>query len=467
MTYLAHQFDHAPAEQSVIAICLHDASRLDVVLGKLSPSDFVEPIHQQIMQVLAELRAGGRSPSVESIILHLGDKEVVPGMTLRGYLIKLSDGLVTGQLGPWQDATEVLFDQAQRRNLHAIGTELAAAAVACPDTVVEIVARGLTALDDAIAAQRVGRCQVYDLRGSANFALQHLENAGHDYPTTGLDGLDELLGGWPRGQLSIVAGRPGMGKSTAALMSLLTAAKAGSSCLFYSLEMGAEQIGARLLTDLAYSIAQPIFYEDVLHRRVDERQRARLARAADLLDQLPVLVEEQRGVTVGELCAKTRKQRGKLFREGKRLDIIFVDHILLLRPSSKHAGNRVREVAEISDALATLAKELEVAVVGLCQLNRSVESRENKRPSLSDLRDSGAIEEDASSVTFLYRPAYYLENLRYDDADAEAERLRILQACRNRIELLVAKNRNGRTGVIEAFIDIGASVLRDKLFAKC
>ena len=112
--------------------------------------------------------------------------------------------------------------------------------------------------------------------------------------------------------------------------------------------------------------------------------------------------------------------------------------------------------------MATLAKDLDCAVIGLCQLNRGVEGRENRRPGLSDLKDSGAIEEDASSVIFLYRPAYYLANTREDNAEREQDRLDRLQAAENILELVVAKNRNGRTGVIEAFGCIGANAIRDR-----
>lgn len=123
----------------------------------------------------------------------------------------------------------------------------------------------------------------------------------------------------------------------------------------------------------------------------------------------------------------------------------------------------MREVAEISDALASLAKELNVAVVALCQLNRGVEGRDIKRPTLADLRDSGAIEEDANNVTFVYRPAYYLEHMRAEGA-AEAKRLAKLDECRNSLEFIVAKNRNGRVGIVDAFVDIGANAIRDKAY---
>ena len=125
----------------------------------------------------------------------------------------------------------------------------------------------------------------------------------------------------------------------------------------------------------------------------------------------------------------------------------------------------MREVGEISEGLNELAQELDVAMVALCQLNRQVEGRENKRPTLSDLRDSGEIEQNASLVTFLYRPAYYLERMKSDDPEQNAARDDLLTKFRNKLEIIIDKNRNGRVGVVEAFVDIGANAVRNASFS--
>lgn len=464
MTFLARDFDQVPVEQAVVGACLMDAVRLDAVLARVAADDFQEAIHRNIMGVLASLRADGRTPSSDSVLLHLGDVDVADGLGLRVYLARMKSAAVECLFGSWQDAVEIIRDQAQRRRLSEIGNEVATASVASPETVSSIAERAVSGLDDVLASARSGKAQRYDLGGAAQAALAQLDVVEARNPTTGLDDLDRMTGGWPRGQLSILAGRPGMGKSAAAVMALRRAGSAGLNCLCFSLEMGAEQLGARLLADLAYTQVSPIDYEAVEQRRLDERQRDRLARAAEIAAKLPVVVEEQRGLTVAELCARTRKQQAKLGRNSSQLDVLIVDHIGLLRASSRYAGNREREVAEISDALATLAKDLDIAVVGLCQLNRAVEGRDNKRPSLADLRASGAIEEDASVVCFVYRPAYYLAMTSHDDPTAEAERRNLLELCKHKLEFIVAKNRNGRTGVVEAFCDIGANAIRSKSF---
>jgi replicative DNA helicase len=237
-----------------------------------------------------------------------------------------------------------------------------------------------------------------------------------------------------------------------------------------------EQLGARLLTDMAYDHKQPIEYEDILFRRAEKlrpharrlqaaRERIKaLTEPADL--QTPLIkIVEQRGLTVGEIVAQSRKHAALLHRQGKRLSSVFVDHIGLIVPSRRNGDRRDREVAESTNGLATLAKDIDAAVIGMCQLNRKVEGRDNKRPDLADLRDSGAIEEDASVVVFLYRESYYLAKQRFDDADAENARQRQLEATKYKLELIVAKNRNGRVDVTDAYCDIGANAIRNASFA--
>lgn len=464
MSYLAREFDHAPPEQTVLGACLNNGQILDEVLSQISTTDLIEPIHVKIFSVLAKLRSDGRTPSEQSVLLHLGNVDVLPDLSLQSYLNRLF--LHFAQGSSYKDALEIIREQSFRRQLGVIGTELLDASVACSDTICEIGGRAVSSLDDVLAAHRMGKSQRYHLGMAAKAALTQLTAEDRRNPTTGLTELDRMTGGLPRGQSTIIAGRPGMGKSTAGTMFLRRCGTAGLNCLAFSLEMGAEQLGARLLTDAAYTQAAPIYYEDFEQKRIDERSKERLQAAAELIEKLPVVIEEQRGLTVAELCARTRKHHARLQADGKSLDVVVIDHISIVRASSRYAGNHEREMAEISGALATLAKDLDVAVVALCQLNRGVEGRENKRPSLSDLRASGAIEEDASLVCFVFRPAYYLGILTCDDPADEARRVALLADCKHKLEFIVAKNRNGRCGTVEAFCDIGASAIRSKTFGR-
>jgi replicative DNA helicase len=149
-------------------------------------------------------------------------------------------------------------------------------------------------------------------------------------------------------------------------------------------------------------------------------------------------------------------------RAGQSLDLVVVDHLGLIRPSGRYAGNKVQEVGEVSDALATLAKDQNVAVLALHQLNRGTEGRENKRPTLADLRNSGDLEQDADLVCFAYRQSYYLERMKCDPgSQAELQRQTELEACRNTLDILIAKNRNGPTDTVTLFCDMASNVIRD------
>ena len=256
----------------------------------------------------------------------------------------------------------------------------------------------------------------------------------------------------------------GMGKSAILTAAALNAAKDGANVLIFSLEMTAEQIGARLLTDLAYTHIDPVKYQ----RRAEglaPRHRGLIDMAVKRLEGLTIQVCDRSGITVEEIAVLARMHAVELRQQGKTLDLIMVDHIGLITATDVHRGNRVREVAEFTQGLANLAKRLDLPVIAICQLNRAVEGRDNKRAGLSDLRDSGAIEEDASLVLMLYRPAYYLERDRFDDQQKDAVRVEKLAGCINRLEIGIEKNRNGPPGRVDVFADIGANAIRNTSFA--
>jgi replicative DNA helicase len=450
------------AERAVIARCLAEPALIAQAAARLSPAEFAHPFLGEAFRVLVDLHDTGRKPSMESLIAVFADDEVEAGLKVRDCLTRIVRASLYGQFLPIDDAIEVIRDAAARNVLAKIAEDMRiGAGIVRP--VIETALDATARLDELVAMSRAGERQTFDSAGIASTAFDHLDSTDVNNPTTGLKDLDDVLGGWPKGELSVVAARPGMGKSAFATSALLRAAKARRGCLFFSLEMTATQIGARLLTDLAFTADNPIFYEDVLKKRINPRQRERLQQAKAIVDQLPLTIEVERGLTVTDVAVRSRKLAAQYERDGGSLEVIFVDHMLLLRASQRYSGNRVREVAEISDGLASLAKELNVAVVALCQLNRQVEGRENKRPGLSDLRDSGAIEEDASTVTFLYRPAYYLER-QQEEGEAELKRQDLLEMKRNDLEFIVAKNRNGRVETVNAFVNIGANAIRNKAY---
>lgn len=452
------------AERAILAACLVKPERIAEVSVRIHPGDLVSPLHQKLLASLLLISEERRTPSIEALLAHHGDDEVAPHLTLRKYLKTITVDVVTGTFLPWEDAVEVVIDKSRRRRLASIGSDLQQSSTLALRAS-DLASDAIDKIDGVLSEIRSGRRLSYSAGQAGEAAIQHMEGSDRAYPTTGLTDLDRMLGGWPLGQLSVLAGRPGAGKSAVASTMLWRTADVGNSAIFYSLEMTKEQLGARLLTDISYVRQSPIEYRDILNRaNVDEYRRKRLADAKTKLDALPINIEEQRGLTVSEIASRSRKIAVQRAKEGKPLKIIFVDHMMLVRSTDRYSGNRVREVGEISEGLTLLAQELDVAIVALCQLNRNVEGRDNKRANLSDLRDSGEVEQNASTVTFLYRPAYYLEMEKSDDDELEHLRKQKLAELRNTLELNVAKNRNGMVGVVTSFVDIGSNAVRNAAF---
>jgi replicative DNA helicase len=278
----------------------------------------------------------------------------------------------------------------------------------------------------------------------------------------GLADLDRDTGGWRRGEYAILGGRPSMGKSAVAVALGRRAAKAGHGVLIFSLEMTTRAWMARMATDASWRREGSVAYSSALRGVFQDRESVKFSAGLETLRDLPILVEEQAGLTAADIASRTRNAAEVFGRQGKRLGLVIVDHLGLVRPSSRYKGQKVHEVAEVSQAMAQLAKNENVAVLCLHQLNRAVEGRDNKRPTLADLRDTGNLEQDADVVMFAYRPAYYLERLKFDEQDKECERLQMLQDKRNVLEISIAKQRNGPTNNIELYCDMASNAVRNK-----
>ena len=194
----------------------------------------------------------------------------------------------------------------------------------------------------------------------------------------------------------------------------------------------------------------PIPYWEIARGKLAESQAQKVVDAAHDLRDLPIVIDPQPSLTVSQIAARARKHARALERQGKTLDVVYVDHIHIIKPNDRYRGNRTAEITEISGALKALAKELNVAVVGLAQLNRAVEGRDDKRPTMADLRDSGSLEQDADLIVFLYREEYYLQR-RCSDPNSEDRRIARLAEVRNKLELIIAKQRNGPPATSKSF----------------
>lgn len=240
------------------------------------------------------------------------------------------------------------------------------------------------------------------------------------------------------------------------------AAKAGHGVAVFSLEMSKDHWIARTVADMAWTNNDPVSFSDALKGGLNDHHLRRFGDAAKILKALPLVIEEQAGLTVAQIAAKTRQIAQMMSRNGTRLGLVLVDHIGKVKPTPRYKGNRVLETGETSAGLFNLAKSENIAMLALSQLNRGVEGRDNKRPGLADLRDSGDLEQDADMVLFPYRASYYLERMKEDDSDKEATRQEELEKVGNILELQIAKQRNGPTATVELYAEMSANAIRSK-----
>lgn len=279
--------------------------------------------------------------------------------------------------------------------------------------------------------------------------------------TTGLIDLDQATGGFQRRDLNIVAARPAMGKTTLAVALARAAAQAGHGVGMFTLEMDNAKIGARFASDIAHTDGHRIPYQDIIRGSFDSEQEARIAEARAAYGNLGICLEDQSGLNMAAIRIKTEAMLEDAECMGRPLHLLLIDHLGKVKPSTRYSGNRNNEIGEITDGLKELAREYELAVVLLSQLSRGVESRDDRRPGLMDLRDSGNIEQDADTVMFLYREAYYLEQRRPENMDQRIEWEADLSACRNKAELIIGKQHNGPTCTIDLFMDVACSAVRN------
>ena len=260
---------------------------------------------------------------------------------------------------------------------------------------------------------------------------------------TGLRDLDDRLGGLHKSDLIIIAGRPGMGKTALATNIAFNAAQklqdnSRKSCIaFFSLEMSSEQLSTRILAEQSR-----IKSNDIRRGRISDEQFDQFLETSKNIAELPLFIDETPAISIAALSNRARRIK-RLFG----LDMIVVDYIQLMKGTTFNKDGRVQEVSEITQGLKAIAKELSVPVVALSQLSRQVEQRDNKKPQLSDLRESGSIEQDADVVMFVYRESYYLENKEPRPATVEhAEWQAKMNEVSNLAELIIGKQRHGPTG---------------------
>lgn len=457
------------AEQALIGACVVNVETVDLLDGMVKPEDFGEAVHAMLFDTVIRARREGRRVDLRLLQALLGAdaSTTMEGLdiTVGQYVARLVSSATTTINA--RDFARIVVEHANYRRLDAASKALSekSALQYGAGTPSEIAAETIDELDEIVSASAPNSIRRISIGEAARGAVEALNetrmNGRQRGVTWGLVDMDKATLGLRAGQLVVLAARPSAGKTTVGISVALAASRAGHGVMFVSLEMVAQELAERALADLSYHAGQGIPYSTIIAAQTTDDETVALIEASELLQRLPISIEQQGALSVSQVVSRARTLRGRWERRNQGLSLIVIDHLGLLQASGRYAGQRHAEVGEITGALKALAKEMNVAVLLLCQLNRAVESRENKRPQLSDLRESGRIEEDADSVVFLYRESYYLERQKEDDAGKEDARLQRLHEVQNRLEMTIAKQRQGPTTTVNVFVSMAHNAVRN------
>ena len=409
------------AEQSVLGSMLVDPRTVSDVMEILKMEDFYMEANRLTYEAIQKMFLDGRSIDPVTVleeITRMGYREKVP----RDYILQLVE--ITPHAANVMDYARIVRSKSMLRELQQVGADiidLTRAEEEEADTVADLAEQKVYAVRQGREVQgftplNVAISEVYA-------SLDELATSAGKLPglPTGFAMLDQYIGGLNKSDLILLGARPGMGKTAIALnMAMSAAKKSDKTVVIFQLEMSRTQLATRLLSAEGFIDSKKLRLGNL-----NDEDWQNMANATQSLNRLNILIDENSGITVPEMKAKCR-------RLGDQLGLIVIDYLQLMH-TPKHTDNRVQEVAEISRSLKIMAKELNVPVLCCCQLSRGPEGRQDKRPMLSDLRESGSIEQDADIVLFIYRDDYY---------NNEGEN-------KNAAELIVAKNRHGETGKID------------------
>ena len=445
------------AEQSLLGAILVNNDAFDRVSDFLRAEHFSEELHRRIYELLSQLIRAGKVATVITLKTYLADVDL-GGLTVSQYLARLAAEATT--IINAADYGRTIYDLAMRRDLIVIGGDIVNAAYdapvdSAPRAQIEEAERKLYSI--AETGRYDGGFQRFSdaITTAIDMAAAAYQRDGHlSGLATGLSDLDNKMGGLQKSDLIVLAGRPGMGKTALATNIAFNVARAfraevqpdghnktidGGVVGFFSLEMSAEQLATRIIAEQSgvpsYKIRRGAITED------DFRE---ISAAAQQMQRVPLYIDQTGGISIAQLTARARR-----LKRQHGLDLLVVDYIQLLSGSKSRGDNRVQEVTEITTGLKALAKELATPIIALSQLSRQVESRDDKRPQLSDLRESGSIEQDADVVMFVYREEYYLKNKEPREGTPEhATWMTEMERAHGRAEVILGKQRHGPTGTV-------------------
>lgn len=442
-----HNYD---AEQALLGAIFMDNRVYEEAAEFLKPEHFADPFHGRIFKACGELIARQEKADPVKLKRIFADDQGLADMGGDAYLARLAASAISTRSAG--DYARLIYGCHHRRELIALGEDLVYAAYDMrPDLSSEQIQEDIEArlfqLTEGVSMTDTTVPLSAGVDSTMNFLEEIWKADGRLVGvTTGLHDLDAKLGGLHETDLIILAGRPSMGKTALGLNIAEAAIRSGVVTAFYSLEMSTGQLVTRLL-----SSTSGIEGSRIREGRLSAMERVRVAEASLDIKSLPLHIEDATSLTIPQL--RTRARRLKR-RHG--LGLIVVDYLQLMRgTSTSRDSNRVQEISEISRGLKSIAKELKVPVLALSQLSRQVEQREDKRPQLADLRESGSIEQDADVVMFVYREEYYLERSEPDPSQTKKweDWNTRHEAARNLAEVIIGKQRHGPTGTVKLFFN--------------
>jgi replicative DNA helicase len=445
------------AEQALLGAILYDNGALERVPEHFSPAHLFEPFHQRLYVEMAARISSGQLAEPIGLMERFKKDPAFEKLGGLSYLANLVEYAPTAAYAP--DLAQTVYALAVRRQLIAISGDIAAAAndpeVPAKEQV-EAAEAALFGLGEHGAASSGPQPFSTSLIGAINSAAAAFNRGGGlSGISTGLIDMDKLLGGLHPSDLVIIAGRPSQGKTALATNIAFHVARSyrfdvlpdgsqrttdGGRVLFFSLEMSGEQLASRILAEVS-----GVASDRVRKGEINASEFGRLRDAATEIDAVPLHIDDTGALAIAKLSARARR-----LKRTSGLDLIVVDYLQLVTAGGKGADNRVQEVSAITQGLKALAKDLNVPVIALSQLSRQVENREDKRPQLSDLRESGSIEQDADMVMFVYREAYYLG--RAEPKTGTAEHLAWqddMSRCAHEADVIVGKQRHGPIGTVK------------------
>ncbi|AGF74335.1 replicative DNA helicase [Bartonella australis AUST/NH1] len=448
------------AEQALLGAIFINNDALDRVSDFLKPEHFFETLHQKIFDILSHVIKKGKSATPVTIKPFIPAEEKIGDITVYNYIVRLSTEAVT--IINAEDYGRVIYDLFIRRSLINLGTQIVNTAFDSPIELtptqqIENVERnlfelaekgkyggGFESFDEAVK-------KAIDMAGAAKKRSSRLSGIATHIKT-----LDEKMGGLQPSDLIILAGRPGMGKTSLATNIAFNIANANNGNLktkdlsqdneenivgFFSLEMSSEQLATRIISEQT-----EVSSSEIRRGNISEEQFVKLLRTMNRLQKAPLYIDQTGGISITQLAARARR-----LKRQHGLSVLIIDYIQLMTSNSRRSSeNRVQEITEITTGLKALAKELNVPIIALSQLSRQVENRTDKRPQLSDLRESGSIEQDADVVLFVYREEYYLKNEEPKIGSLEHEKWQdAMDKAFGRADIIIAKQRHGPTGAIQ------------------